>query len=121
MLSLQELSRAAEILNRDWRDHRVERWVQDGDLLAASLYGHPSPEAGAAVKRVLAISGRAGLPVKTMREESFGAKRTKGKLAAIFVTRGASRRFTRPSTAFCSTSAAGMRVSNAAIITGRLG
>jgi len=39
-LSLEELRRAAAILDRDFVGHRVERWVQPDDVsLAVSLYG----------------------------------------------------------------------------------
>jgi predicted ribosome quality control (RQC) complex YloA/Tae2 family protein len=42
-LSVKELRRAATILDRDFRGHRVERWVQpDATSLAVALYGRDS-------------------------------------------------------------------------------
>jgi predicted ribosome quality control (RQC) complex YloA/Tae2 family protein len=61
MLSLQELSRAARILDRDLAGSRVERWIQPDPLrLAVSLYGPPGdsgsdPAAGGGRKRTLQL------------------------------------------------------------------
>lgn len=45
MLSLKELRRASEIIDTEFRGHRVERWVQpDAQTLAFSVYGRDAEE-----------------------------------------------------------------------------
>ena len=74
------------------------------------------------LKTLDAVKRRTGLPVSVVRAASAGsASVTPAKLAAIAVTRRASRRLARPITAFCSCNTLGVPSRDAANSGGTVG